>query len=273
MRILFVSRVQPGDERYGLAKSLRLVADALQRQGIVSAQFGINHLPAKTRAQVERWASRLYRWPRRLRPGYEDHGLLGQMLQCIQLGRHAVRTALRDDYSHLHLQDAAIGLGVLLANAWRRRKVTWGITQHSFDCTTEAIHQYVMPLPGRVKRFWLGVERYVLKRAAWVVFLSELSRQATAQQLGMAIPAHWQVIPHPLPRLQLPERHTARAALGWPDSEKIILAIGQIIPMKGFNELLLASAYQHDKENIRVVVLGEGHKEALLYHAASLGVR
>lgn len=273
MRILFVSRVQPGDERYGLAKSLRLVADALQKQGVASAQFGINGLPAKTRAHAERWASRLYRWPRRLLPNYEDHGLLGQILQCIQLGRHAVRTARRDDYSHLHLQDAAIGLGVLLANAWRRKKPTWGITQHSFDCTTEAIHQYVMPLPKRVKQFWLKVECQVLKRAAWVVFLSERSRQATAQQLGIAVPAHWRVIPHPLPHLQLPDRQAARAALGWQEHEKIILAIGQIIPMKGFNELLLASAYQNDKENIRVVVLGEGHKEALLYHAASLEVQ
>lgn len=270
MRILFVSRVKPGDERYGLGKSLRLVADALQRQGVASAQFGINNLPASTRTWVERWSDRLYRWPRRLLRRYEDHGLLAQLLQCIQLGRHAVQQAARDDCTHLHLQDAAIGLGVLSANFWRRKPLPWGITQHSFDCTTEAIHQYVMPLPGWIKRFWLGVERQVLNRAAWVVFLSERSRRATAQQLGIDAPAHWLVIPHPLPSLNLPTREAARAALGWQDREKIILAIGQIIPMKGFNELLLASAYQPERAQIRVVVLGEGHKEALLYHAANL---
>lgn len=270
-----VSREQAADARYGLGKSLRLLMQALADSGTRTRHLNFQDADPARLQQARERGSTLARWLDDLWGGFNDHGLLGQFCACLELGVQAAQQARQPalGISHIHVHDAAIAFGLLLASAGRGNRPRWGLTQHSFDCMTEAIHQYVCPLPAALRHLLLRLERRVLQRAHWVIFLSEASRQHSARQLGLpAPPAHWRVIPHPLPSLHLPERSAARHSLGWHLEETVVLSVGQLIPLKGHDLLLAACARLQADTRLRVVLLGDGHLEATRQQAHALGL-
>ncbi|MFC4161810.1 glycosyltransferase family 4 protein [Chitinimonas lacunae] len=268
--VLLVSRVLPAEARYGLGKGVTLLGQALQESGLRVLCLSPADLPPAWIDQAERWAARINRWAGRCFIAYRDLGLIRQICHCVALGRYACEEARRRGIGVIHVHDVGIAWGVLQARK-RGDKLRCGLTQHSFDSTTHAIHHHVQPLPSWLRRLGAALERRVLTRLDWVVFLSQASRRDTAAQLGCRVGERWQVLPHPLPPMAFPPRTTARAALGWNDEERVLVAVGQLIPMKGFDRLIAACADYPG--SLRLLLLGEGNVYPLSVLAAGLGVR
>ena len=83
-------------------------------------------------------------------------------------------------------------------------------------------------------------------------------------------PAHWQVIPHGRPDWQLESRAEARRRLGWGADDRIVLAVGQIIPLKRFEWVVGAMASVPGAW--KLVILGEGDPAPLYRIADAAGM-
>lgn len=268
--VMLVSRVQTAEARYGLGKAIAILGASLETEGLKVLSLCLSDLPPEWGARAEAWTRRINRLATRCFAAYRDFGLIRQICYCVALGHYACEQARRLGIGTIHAHDVGIALGVTSARR-RGEALRCGLTQHSFDSTTYAIHQYVQALPSWLRRLGAMLERRVFARVDWAVFLSKASLAATAQQLRREPDARWRVLPHPLPTMRFPDRAVARASFGLQEKEKVLLAVGQLVPMKGFDRLIDACA-DHAR-SLRLVFLGEGDSHSLARRAAERGIR
>ena len=273
MRVLMVTREREGDMRYGLGKSLAPVLQALAAQGVPYRYLTQADAGAQGLAQLRRWHARVAPWLQKLLRGTDAASLLWGLLERWNMGRLAARVARAQGFTHVHCHDPFIAQGFFLATLFRRGTIRWGVSEHGFGSYTQAMHEDGAPLGGHVMRLLRTVERRVLARAHWVIAPTRGGLLQLARDLGLpGVQRHWFVLPHALTRpTTLPERAAARAALGWQESEWVVLAVGRLTALKRFDVLLEAFARLCD-EQARLVILGEGDDAPLRRQAEALGV-
>jgi glycosyltransferase involved in cell wall biosynthesis/cyclopropane fatty-acyl-phospholipid synthase-like methyltransferase len=263
LKILHASRATAADRRYGLGRATAQLLDGLNQIGVPADLFCADDVDATSLRLAESWGGRIdLLCPPAVRP------LLSMLARTRMLGRAAALRAIEQGYTHLHCHDAVIAAGArpLLAG----RGIAWGVSQHGFHSVAQALHQHVQPLPLSLRIPLRLSERRTLSAADWVVFPTRLGLDNIAKELGLTPGPRWHAVPHALTTLVLPNRAQARQDLGWPDSARHLLAVGQLIPLKRFE--LVIDAMAGLPADWRLVLLGDGDAEPYLRRAASLGL-
>lgn len=272
VRLLVVTRERNADKRYGLAKSLMPVLEALGEQGVhwrYLCQEEAGERGWRVLRRVHAWLVPPLKWIFR---GTDMHSLTWGVLERLNMGRLAAGIARREGYTHVHCHDPIIAAGLRLATFGRRGGLRWGITEHGFGSYTQALHEDGARLGGRVMRLLRARERAVLHAADWVIAPTRLSLGQLARDLCVPqVPPHWHAIPHPLPPLPQLDRARARAQLGWGEAGHVVLAVGRLVPLKGFPDVIAAFAAVARPDSL-LVILGDGDAAPLLALAAALGV-
>ncbi|MBI1906423.1 MAG: PIG-L family deacetylase [Rhodocyclales bacterium] len=271
MRLLVVTRERNADKRYGLAKSLMPVLEALGQRGVhwrYLCQEEAGERGWGVVRRVHAWLVPPLKWIFR---GTDMYSLTWGVLERLNMGRLAARIARRDGYSHVHCHDPIIAAGLRLATFARRGGLRWGVTEHGFGSYTQALHEDGARLGGHMMRMLRARERAILHAADWVIAPTRASLKQLARDLCVPeVPPHWHAIPHPLPPLPQLDRWRARAELGW-DQGQVVLAVGRLVPLKGFPDVIAAFAAVARPDSL-LVILGDGDAAPLQALAATLGV-
>lgn len=264
MRVLQVTRELPVDRRYGLGKSLAQLVEGLAKLGIASEAFCAGDLRPQDLEAASRRAqgwSAIYGAPLR--------ALFEIVSRAWETGVQAARIAKAQGFDRVHCHDAVVAHGYV--HAARPNLVPFGITQHAFNSIAVSLENYVLPVGEVVGRRIAAAERQVLEQARWVIFPTGLGSQVLLSQLGLlptSINQH--VIPHAKPNWQRLSTADARRQLDWAHKEQVLLAVGQLIPLKRMEWIVRALGSLAGWE---LVVLGEGDAQALFDAADASGAR
>ncbi|MCO6427160.1 glycosyltransferase family 4 protein [Nitrosomonas communis] len=268
MKILHVTRDNHEDKRYGMSRAVTQLQSGLRTRDVEIDGLCAGDLsPATVRLaydRAQRWA---HRWGRDLLPLFD---VISRAWHTGVAAADLVRTSGNDPITHVHCHDAVIAHGYL--HRARQQRSPWGVTQHSFDTIANSLHHYYMPLPSMLRSLLLRLEREVFEQAQWVIFPTGLGAARVSQGLGLdgELPPNWFVLPHAKRPWQLPPRETARQRLGWRDDERILLCVGQLIPLKRIDWVV--QAMKGAPSPWRLVILGEGDSNGLHRVAAEAGI-
>lgn len=266
MKILQVTREQHADRRYGLGRAVAQLATGLQGLGVACADFCAGDLHATTRQAAQQRAGA---WAARqgvgLQPVFEVISL------AWETGRQAARQAAAVGATHVHCHDAVVAHGYLHAmQAAGVAALPCGLTQHAFGGIAATLHAHVLPLSPPVHAALTALEATTMAGLDWAVFLTDRGAERVAADLGFAARApHWRVIPHARPDWAPRARAAARQRLGWRPDERVLLAVGQLVPLKRMDWIV--RALQPLAGRWRLVVLGEGDVQGLRAAAAGVG--
>ncbi len=263
MKVLQVTREMPGDERYGLGRAVAQLNAGLAADGVAVGMLRSADLPAQTAARA---SERAGRWAQA--HGSALQGLFEVVSRAWETGRLAAQLAQAQGYTHVHCHDAVVAHGVLSVPGVARQPL--GTTQHGFHGLAQAVHRHVLPLPDAVAGLLDRLERQALRGLDWVVFPTPSGAREWAAELGLpGLPRQAQVIPHARPAWPATRRAQARATLGWPEGDAVLLAVGQLIPLKRLDWVVRALAQAGP--GWRLVILGEGDAQPLRQLAQDLG--
>ena len=272
VRLLVVTRERNADKRYGLAKSLMPVLEALGNGGVhwrYLCQEEAGERGWGVLRRVHAWLVPPLKWIFR---GTDMYSLTWGVLERLNMGRLAARIARAEGYTHVHCHDPIIAAGLRVAIFGRRGVLRWGVTEHGFGSYTQALHEDGARLGGRMMRLLRARERAILQAADWVIAPTRASLKQLARDLCVPdLPPHWHAISHPLPPLPTLDRWRARAELGWDQFGYVVLAVGRLVPLKGFPDVIAAFAAVAQPDSL-LVILGDGDAAPLHALAASLGV-
>lgn len=264
MKVLQVTREDHADKRYGLGRSVLQLNQGLQRAGVVTGYLCSGDLPAAARTAA---AARAQFWNASL--GLSMQPLLEMVSLAWETGAEAADEVQRGGYTHAHFHDAVLAHGYLSRAG--ADAAPYLVTQHSFHSAGVSLDRYIVPLPALLRGIIDAAERLVLHRARGSIFPTALGAAQVARDLGLTrVPAHWQVLPHGRPGWAQPSRAEARLQLGWGADERVVLAVGQIIPLKRFEWLVRAMASA--PPGWRLVILGDGDASSLYRAAEQAGV-
>jgi len=126
-------------------------------------------------------------------------------------------------------------------------------------------------------RIYVGLERLA---ARWTDRIVTLTARGTAEHLarGIGRPEQYVAIPSGVPVAELqaraPAPAAARARLGLPARAFVVVGVGRLVPVKGFDLLIAAlGRLAPELPTARVVLVGDGpERAALAAQAAALGV-
>lgn len=277
IKVLMVTRERTEDRRYGLGKSLDPVVKALvdkgAKVGYLTQEDAGSHGWSIVR-RVHRWLTLLL-VP--LLRGTEAPGLVWGVLERVNMGRLAAKVARLEGYTHIHCHDPLIAWGLSWFLRFQRveQRPRWGVTEHGFGCYAQAIHEDGAKLGNHVMRAMRAWEASILKAADWVVCPTHLGLRQLQRDLSLPVlQRHFQVIPHPRPRFPVVDRRMARSKLGLPPDAWVWLAVGRLVPLKGFDLLLDAFArLRSDPEHpVFLCIAGGGDDASLMRRAENLGV-
>lgn len=130
--------------------------------------------------------------------------------------------------------------------------------------------------PGRTA-FYIALERLA---ARWTDRIITLTERGTAEHLARRIgrPEQFVTVPSGVPTAELaaraPARAAARARLGLDPAAFVVVGLGRLVPIKGFDRLIAAlPRLLAEVPPARVVLVGDGpERAALAAQAAALGV-
>ena len=272
--ILFVTREARLDSRYGLRKSLSPVFDCLEKSADKVCYLSQAHISPRNQSMISRLIRLLVPIVSMI-PSKSIRaccsGLTIGILERLNMGRLAVKVAVRDGFSHIHAHDPIIAAG---AQYFRfGRKLSIGVTQHGFGSYSQAIHEDGVPMPTLVMKWMRNWEKRILRRCHWVIMPSKIGLEQLARDLGeYPVPSHWSVINHPLPLIQKLPKKKARQELGLDPTIFYILSVGRIVPLKDFETLIRAVSQIKTELNWALVILGDGDHQGLKNTAKCCGL-
>lgn len=266
MKILHVTRETGSDARYGIRKSLQPVLTALAAHGHQATVFDKAAARTYPIPTVQRLAAGLYFGYLRNRYGKAAVFYVETVRERVEVTWAAARYAQHAGISHVHCHDP------LLAHAFRffsrgfPSPLRWGYTAHAFGRFVQA--REGIPLPDAVARHLQAWELAAARNADWVIFPSRSGLEKLSQELALPKPpCHWHVIPHPRPELPAADGTGIRQRLGVED-KMLMLAVGQLIPIKRFHLLLDVMARLPSPQS-HLLILGEGQEENRLHLLAA----
>lgn len=118
---------------------------------------------------------------------------------------------------------------------------------------------------------WL--ERFAARLTDRLVFLTEAEAR-DHRKLKIGRVGGYTIIPSGVDlealRRRAPERTVARHRLGWPGQARVVLGVGRLVPVKGFDLLLRAlPAIRRECPEARLVLVGEGPDHSKLERLAN----
>jgi len=274
MRVLMVTRESGDDRRYGLGRSLAPVLAAFADADVDARYFCADDISVESTARRRRQVERLSRLPFiQQRP--DRINLLRAWSERLHIGFAAAALAQRESYTHVHAHDPWLACGVALGLLWHRgRAIRWGLTQHGFGSYSRATHEDGLVQGMRTQAWLRRIERTVTARARWVTAPTQAALEQVARDLAFpAVPAHWRHVPHARPSLSPPSaavRQAARGSLGWQGDDLVVLTVGRLVPLKGFDRVLRACAAQPG-QRVHLQILGGGDDTGLQSLARDLG--
>lgn len=262
MRVLQVTREAAGDQRYGLGKAVAQLISGLGDLGIESACYCAADVEP---ASLDSADARAQRWT--ARHGAQQAGILQVVSRAWQTGFDAARIAAEGGFTHVHCHDSVVAHG--FASAAPSAGMALGITQHGFDSIAHAVRDHVMPIDPPLFEALARLESQMLQAMGWAVFMTQLGADRVALHLGIRPTSHWHVVPHARPNWVVPDRAAARSMLGIAPAQRVLLAVGQLIPAKRFDWVVRA---MRGLPRWSLMVLGEGDADALMRAAEEAGV-
>lgn len=261
MKILMATRESVADRRYGLGKSLVPLMEAFREDG-----HEVAYVTRSIRGpRSENMARRLQRLVLPLAklaagPASDTEAVLGALLERLDMGRLAAKIAHRDGYTHVHVHDPWMAVGLALTRFMQRGATyRWGLTEHGFGCYAYAVHEDGGGQSTRLALRLRQLERKVLSAAHWVVSPTTAAMRQLARDLAIhPLPATWHSIPHPCPSLRTYGRSEARSLLGWSTDDVYVLGVGRLAPLKCFDVLIRAVSRVKSTRPVHLVILGEG---------------
>lgn len=271
MKILHVTREIGSDVRYGLRKSLLPLIEGMEARGHTVRlldQAACAAIPAG------RFPRRVGRWLEQLATLYfgpSAHASMPLVSERVRVGWYAARLAADEGFTHVHCHDPVIAAAYRRFAPWYGASACWGITAHGFGRYVQR-YEWV-DVADSVLHFMQEWEFGAACTADWVIAPSQRGLSQMAVDLGLPkIPPRWHCVYHPRPSIIAHGREAARARLGLEAKESVIVAVGQIIPMKRFDLLLAAVACLDPVLRPTVIILGEGDSAALFAQAQTLGL-
>jgi len=271
MKVLMVTDIFPSEENptsgvfiYELAKAL----SGLCQVDLVHPRFwyplGHRHPKVrrkKVRESIEPPVASQFR-PRLFIPPVGDRIFLRGLSFFLSMLPLLMRSPRQPRYDVLHAHMAApAGFAGVLAGKMLRRPVL--VTCHGSD-----IHTYPK------YRFLRSMVSYTLKSASMIVFVSRALLQGAKDQ-GLFCSKGSVVHNGYDPCMFEPgDKWTNREKLGLSPDHKIVLFVGNLIPVKGLSTLLTAFAHlTKHMENALLILVGTGELETKLRNqSSSLGI-
>jgi glycosyltransferase involved in cell wall biosynthesis len=267
MNILHVTRETGTDPRYGIRKSLLPVIEDLRRKGHTVEIFDRMKAASVTLGRLEQWIEKAHLNWIKYRFGQEGHSGWAVVFERVFIGWRAAKYAVDKNVSHVYCHDSLLGyyydLFAKCYGATRR----WGFTVHTF---------------GRFVKLRMGIYtsnkslKYLQKRelkairtAKWIVFPTQTGMDQMTKDININLPeSRCHVVPHPV-KVSLMERSSARKKIGVSKNEHLLIAVGQLIPMKRFDLLLRSIAFIETGKRPHIIILGEGPEKDNLYQLAA----
>ncbi len=268
MHILHVTRETGSDSRYGLRKSLLPVLDVLQLRGHTVELFDQDLAASAPVHSLARMVERFYLDHLQRKFGGVASFYLDVIRERIRVSWAAVQHARRTGVTQVHCHDPLLAHAFGFFARWLGIRIKWGYTQHAFG-------RYVQPrvgleLPQAVAAHLGAWETTAARNAHWVVVPSRSGMEQLAADLGFStLPPHWHLVPHPRPSFVPGGGAAIRARFGIGNSP-LLLAVGQLIPMKRFYLLIEAVAQLPVHHQPHLLILGEGWEEAALRELAAV---
>ncbi len=264
VRVLQVTREIAGEQRYGMGRSVGQLSAGLSAIGVEVGHFSAGQLTSRAVAAA---ATRANRWSGRF--GNEFRPLFEVLSRAWETGFNAADAARAGEYTHVHCHDSVVAHG--FASASIGRSVAFGTTQHGFDGIAQGINRHLMRVREDITRAVEWMERDVMRLAGWTICLTQRGSNRLCRDLCLDWrPRSLHVVPHGTPVWPQMSRNTARRLLGWSDDERVLLAVGQIIPLKRLDWIV--RAFGRAPAGWRLVVLGEGDADGLVSLAESCGI-
>ena len=216
-----------------------------------------------------------------VRPG-PDHAaaeaILHMFVERSTIAWAAAQWAAKESVTHVHCHDPVLAYlyarFAFFTGATRR----WGVTEHGFGAFIQA--RPGVPIPQPLLKHLQSWEREVAQSAAWLcapscIGLLQLAADISSPTTGApknTLPANWHAVRHPRPVLQRYDRIEARRQLDIGEDDWVVLAVGQLVPMKRFSLLIEACGFIEPALRPLLVILGEGDSAALLAAAQRSGM-
>lgn len=208
----------------------------------------------------------------RFRAGIACPTTLTFLIERVRMGRIAAAYAKKEKIKIVHFHDPLLAYAFRIFAFFFRTKCQWGYTAHAYGRFVKN-HIGICIAPAVLNRLqkWENVS---CKKAGWVIIPSQSGREQLACETGMdAGLSYWYTIPHIVPEI-IGDRDKTRKMLGLKPDDILLLAVGQLIPMKRFHLLVEALAHVQSPKNIMALILGNGEeKENLRALAMRLKIR
>ena len=271
LRILHVTREATSDTRYGIRKSFWPVAEVLKSRGHVVDVVDQNSVAGVAPGSVAKFLERTYLHALRRRYGQHSELYLQFVRERIEVCWSAAQLVRRSGPAHVHCHDPLLGYIYDFFARILRLEGRWGYSLHSFGRYVQ--QREGIALPARVAVHLQSWESTAAGRAAWIVSPSRSGLEQMAWDLGVnTIPDCWHVVPHPRPICSPAVAVDIRKEFDI-GNNVLLLAVGQLIPIKRFGLLLQAVARLPHGQQPHIIILGEGPEEgALRSLAEQLGI-
>jgi len=258
MKILQLTRETGSDARYGIAKSLRPVIAAMNLRGHEVSLFDQAEARKYPMGVARRRAEEVYFSYLKRRYGSGADGFVDFVRERVDVAWAATIHVHKTGVSHVHCHDPLLAHAFHFFSKWSSRSVRWGFVAHGFGRFVQAREGIV--LPDSVARHLQAWEFAAARDADWVVVPSHAGLKQMSVDLGwVQTPSHWHVVPHPRPNFAPTDGADVRLRFGIGD-KPLVLAVGQLIPMKRFHWLIDVVAHlQAQKPHL--LILGEGPQE------------
>ncbi|MEA3444083.1 MAG: glycosyltransferase family 4 protein [Bacteroidota bacterium] len=271
MNILHITRERGSDIRYGIRKSLIPIIEAFKAKGHQVEIFDHKLSTQISSSKFELWLESVYL--RFMHRKFREEGELAWqiLIERVIIGRKAAKYAAVKNISHVHCHDPLLGYTYSLFAFFYGATKCWGYTAHAFG-------RYVKLRVGITssKKSIFALQRWEKKaalNAKWVFAPIKIGLTQMMYDLSLkTLPSNWHFVPHAVIK-KTGNRNLCRKSLYLEEDQKLLLGVGQLIPMKRFSLLLEAIVLLPDSLKPYVLILGEGpEKEALKLQAEQLGL-
>ncbi len=262
MHILHVTRTRGSDFRYGLIKSLQPVIDAIRSKGHRVDVLDFDQAQQIPLTRSESLLVKAYLTIIRLRLGCEDSTALHFLRERFEVGVRAARIAARCTATHVHCHDPLLGAIYDFLRKFYHAPANWGMSEHAYGRFVKL--RRGITIGERALKILQSMELQATRRARWIIFPTRGGMEQCVADLLLHGPlSTCHVVPHAVP-IPSADRTKAREKLGMKQEEKLLIAVGELLPMKRFDVLLDSLALLPCSIMPRVIILGEGPEHQAL---------